>query len=175
MTSHLLSNDLGPGLAYENYMKSCRPHYSSLLSALESAVAGKESAQRVVWTDDLTRSFEEAQAALKHPQSITVPRATDHLIITNDGAVRNGGVGSVLYVQRGDKMLLGGFVSVKLKEFQQKWLPCEVEALAIASAINHWSSYILQSEHPVQILSDSRPCIQAYEKLKRYLISCCAE
>jgi len=48
-------------------------------------------------------------------------------------------------------MLLGGYFSAH----QQKWLPCEVEALAIASAVNHWSPYILQSSSPIQILTDS--------------------
>ena len=44
-------------------------------------------------------------------------------------------------------------------------LPCEVEALAIAVATKHL--YLIQSHHKVCILTDSKPCVQAYEKLCR--------
>ena len=102
-----------------------------------------------------------------YPKTIIIPRPSDQLIIVNDGAVRDAGIGAVMYVMRSDRMLLGGYFSAKLKPHQQKWLPCEVEALAISAAIQHWSPYIIQSMHPCQILSDSKPCIEAYGKLLR--------
>ena len=48
-----------------------------------------------------------------------------------------------------------------------KWLPCEVEALTISLATRHFSPYIIQSSHSTCILTDSKPCVQAYEKLCR--------
>lgn len=149
------------------HIKECIPRYSALLSDLETAVAGKESRDPVVWTESLSSTFLTAQAALKDPKTITTPRPSDLLIITHDGAVVNGGIGSVLYILRNGAMKLGGYYSAKLKRHQIRWLPCEVEALAISSAINHWGPYILESAHQTQILSDSRPCIQAFEKLSR--------
>ncbi|KAK6194705.1 hypothetical protein SNE40_000288 [Patella caerulea] len=149
------------------HIKACIPKYSKLLSPLETAAAGKESKSHVNWSDPLMDSFYQAQTALRDPKSITIPRPTDYLIVTHDGAVVNSGIGSVLYIRRDNKMLLGGFFSAKLKTHQQKWLPCEIEALAISSAVNHWSPYILDSINQTQILSDSRPCIQAHEKLIR--------
>ena len=47
------------------------------------------------------------------------------------------------------------------------WLPCEIEVLAIGAAIRHFAPYIIQSPHTTEVLTDSRPCVQAYEKLKR--------
>ena len=47
------------------------------------------------------------------------------------------------------------------------WLRCEIEALAIASSIEHFAPYIIQSSHITEVLTDSRPCVQAYEKLRR--------
>ena len=47
------------------------------------------------------------------------------------------------------------------------WLPCEVQALAVAIATKHFSPYLIQSNHKARILTDSKPCIQAYEKLCR--------
>ena len=64
-------------------------------------------------------------------------------------------------------MQLGGFFSAKLKPHQRKWLPCEVEAFAIASSIQHWAPYIIDNTNTVQILTDSRPCIQSFAKLCR--------
>ena len=149
------------------HIKECIPQYSMLLADLEAAVAGKDSHERVIWTDSLNATFRSAQLALKDPKSIVIPKPSDLLVITNDGAVRNGGVGSVLYIMRNGTMRLGGYYSAKLKPHQLKWLPCEIEALAISSAINHWGPYLIESNHQTQVLSDSKPCIQAYEKLTR--------
>ena len=149
------------------HLKVCVPHYSALLSDLESASGGKESKMKMQWTDELISCFKAAQSALADIQSITIPRPSDQLVITSDGALKNGGIGAVLYISRGQKMLVGGFFSAKLRSHQQKWLPCEVEALAISSSLSYWSPYILNSLHPVQVLTDSRPCVQAYNKLVR--------
>ena len=47
------------------------------------------------------------------------------------------------------------------------WLPCEIEALSTATATKHFSPYIIQSNTNTCILTDSKPCVQAYEKLCR--------
>ena len=47
------------------------------------------------------------------------------------------------------------------------WIPCEIEALAIASAVKHFSPYIIQSKLNACILTDSKPCVQAIDKLAR--------
>ena len=43
-------------------------------------------------------------------------------------------------------------------------LPCEIEALSIAAA-KHFSPYIIQLKTPACILTDSKPCVQSFEKL----------
>ena len=48
---------------------------------------------------------------------------------------------------------------------QSNWFPCEVEGLAIAAAINFFSGFISQSHHTTRILTDSKPCHEAYKKL----------
>ena len=72
------------------HLKVCVPGYSTLLALLESATGGKDSKTKVQWTDELTSSSTTAQKALTDVQSITIPRPSDQLIITNDGAVKNG-------------------------------------------------------------------------------------
>ena len=140
---------------------------SDFLSKLEDTIAGCDSKDLLVWTDDLHSAFTRAQEALSTHKAITLPRPSDQLWIVTDGALRKLGLGATLYVERNGKLLLAGFFSAKLRTNQRQWLPCEVEALSIAAAIKHYSPFIIQSRLPACILTDSKPCVQAYEKLCR--------
>ena len=51
--------------------------------------------------------------------------------------------------------------SMQLRKHQVTLLPCEIEALAIAAAINHFAPHIIQSPHTTEVRTDSRPCLQA--------------
>ena len=75
---------------------------------------------------------------------------------------------------RGEKRLSAGHFSFKLKSHQVKWLPCEAEALAITSAVSHFAPFIKNSLHSTQILTDNKPCVQAWEKLRRGMFSASA-
>ena len=143
------------------------PGCSTLLAKLDDTVAGRESNEPIQWTDDLRTSFRNAQATLSTTHTISLPRPGDQLWIVTDGAVRKPGIGATLYVTRDGKLRLAGFFSAKLRGSQTAWLPCEVEALAIAVATKHFSPYLIQSHHKACILTDSKPCVQAYEKLCR--------
>ena len=147
------------------------PNTSGSLAQLETAVGGKASHEQVVWSEELHEVFCKAQKALMSHQSITLPHPEDQIWIVTDGAVRDPGIGATLYVARqsatGEKILLGGFFSAKLRGRQVSWLPCEIEALAIAAAVKHFSPYISQSCKRPCVLTDSKPCVQAYDKLCR--------
>ena len=143
------------------------PHCSAHISQLETMVAGGQSQDKLVWSDDLYQRFYNAQKALSTHKSITLPRADDQLWIVTDGSVVKRGIGATLYVSRENKLLLAGFFSAKLRKHQVTWLPCEIEALSIAAAIKHFSPFIIQSTHNTCLLTDSKPCVQAVEKLCR--------
>jgi len=147
------------------------PKSSLMLTQLESTVAGKQSQDEIVWSDSLYEAFHKAQKALLSHHTISIPRPNDQLWLVTDGAVRDPGIGATLYLSRhskdGDKLLLGGFFSSKLRNRQVTWLPCEIEALAIASAVKHFSPYIIQSHKRTCILTDSKPCVQSYQRLCR--------
>ena len=72
-----------------------------------------------------------------------------------------------MYVSRTSQLHLAGFFSAKLRKHQVTWLPCEVEALSIAASVKHFSPFIIQSPHPTTVLTDSKPCVQAIDKLCR--------
>lgn len=143
------------------------PHTANILSPLETACAGRESSDRIAWSDDLTTAFSGAQTALRTQRSVVLPRSSDQLWIVTDGSVKERGIGATLYISRGGTTHLAGFFSAKLRKNQVTWLPCEVEALGIAAATKHFAPYILQSSTPVTVLTDSKPCVQAYQKLAR--------
>ena len=143
------------------------PRFAELLDPLDQATAGKESRGRIVWSDDLLLAFKSAQRALGNHKTITIPQPSDALWLVTDGSVKNRGIAATLYIHRNAKLLLAGFFSAKLGKHQVSWLPCEVEALSIGAAIRHFAPYIIQSPHQTQVLTDSKSCVQAYEKLKR--------
>jgi len=143
------------------------PNCASHISDLETATCNSKSADKIVWTDSLRESFRRAQSSLSTNKTITLPRPDDVLWIITDGSVTRHGIGSTLYVSRGGKTLLAGFHSAKLKKHHIKWLPCEIEALAIASAITHFAPYIIQATTQAYVLTDSKPCVQALDKLYR--------
>ena len=59
------------------------------------------------------------------------------------------------------------FFSVKLKAHQSLWCPCEIEALSISTSVSHFGPYIRQSLSRTQILTDNKPCVQAWAKMIR--------
>ena len=148
-------------------LSSIIPGCSTLLAKLDDTVAGRESKETIQWTDDLRASFNKAQTALSSAHTISLPIPSDQLWIVTDEMLRKPGIGATLYITRNDKLRLAGFFSPKLRGSQPTWLPCEVEALAIAVATKHFSPYLIQLYHKAYILTDSKPCIQAYEKICR--------
>lgn len=143
------------------------PGCSHNISPLESAVAGCQSQDKINWNDNLLQQFKNAQNALDTHKAITLPQPTDQLWIVTDASVTKHGIGSTLYISRNDKLLLAGFFSAKLRKHQVTWLPCEIEALCIAASIKHFSPFIIQSKLHACVLTDSKPCVQAVEKLCR--------
>jgi hypothetical protein len=141
------------------------PGCSSLLSKLNEAVAGRQSKEQIQWTDELHTVFCMAQTALSAARTMTLPKPEDQNWIVTDGAIRSPGIGATLYVIRNGKLRVTGFFNAKLRGSQVRWLPCKVESLSISVAVKHFSPYLIQSHHHTCILTDSKPCVQAYEKL----------
>ena len=140
---------------------------ASILAPLETITAGNQSSSPVVWSESLTTSFYHAQEALSSNKSLVIPKPEDLLWIVTDGSVKMNGLGATLYALRDNKLLLAGFFSAKTRKHHVTCLPCEVEALSIASAIKHFAPYIIQSKFQTCVLTDSKPCVQSFEKLCR--------
>lgn len=143
------------------------PRCAKFLAPLEAITAGKSSADKLSWAEHEISAFNIAKDALSTSKSIVIPKSSDQLWIVTDAACRKPGVAATLYVTRKNKPQIAGFFSSKLQKTQLDWLPCEVEAVCIAASINYFSPYIIQSDTHACVLTDSKPCVQAYEKLCR--------
>jgi hypothetical protein len=143
------------------------PHHAAVIHPLDLAVAGRQSREKLTWTEELTTAFQRAQTHLQSKKTIHLPRRDDILWIVTDGSVKNCGIGATLYILRDDVLRLAGFFSAKLRKHQVNWLPCEIEALCIGASVQHFAPYIIQSAQCPQVVTDSKPCVQAYHKLQR--------
>ena len=149
------------------YLSRVLPCYAEVLKPLEDMCAGKESSEKIIWSEDLTAAFEKSKAHLKKVKPVALPKRTEELNIVTDAAITPIGIAATLLILRNNKLTLAGYFSAVLKNNQVKLLPCEAEALAIGISIKHFSYFITQSLHPTRILTDSRACVLAYRKLQR--------
>ena len=143
----------------------CIPGYATLVSPLEDAIKGLQGSQTINWSQDLHQVFRKAQEALNFPRTLTIPRPSYRLLMTVDASPKNKGLGATLFIIRDGERMVAEFFSFKLKEYQLSWLPCEYEALAIATGIQHYAAYIRESNHPLVVFSDNKPCVQAFQNL----------
>ena len=152
-------------------ISECVIDYAVLLSPLEKAVAGLESAARIQWTPELSKSFEVAKEALKDVKTIHVPKPNDKIEVFVDYSQDKKAVGGKMIIKREDtdgtkKSLLGGYFSCKLNVFQENWLPCEGEALGVRLICKHFSPYIRESKNITTVYTDNLPTVHAWRRLK---------
>ena len=127
----------------------------------------KKSADKVEWNTTTVDAFARAQSHLSDNKDIVLPKENDQLWLVTDGASSTSGMGATLYVVRDNRLKLAGFFSQQLSPSHLKWFPCEIEGIAIAAAVKYFDGYIVQSHHRTQVLTDSKPCVDAYNKLLR--------
>ena len=143
------------------------PGCARFLQPLEQLTHGKKSADKIEWNDSSMDAFKRSQDHLQSSRVITLPKEKDQLWIVTDGASSNSGIGATLYVVRDDALQVAGFFSQQLSPTHRKWLPCEIEGISIAAAIKYFNGYIIQSKHTTQVLTDNKPCVEAYQRLLR--------
>ena len=144
------------------------PNCAKVIAPLDNVVAGRASSDKIVWSDQVDIDFRNAKSHLQKATTIKMPSRSDKLWIVLDAATRSPGIGATLYVgENNDNLKIGGFFSAKLKGSQIDWLPCEREALGIAGSVKYFQPYITQSSLQTTVLTDNKPCVQAYAKAQK--------
>ena len=144
------------------YLARVIPQCSAILSPLEECVAGRVSSEKIAWTSELSDHFTKAKGHLQNAKTITIAKQSDKLWVVTDAAQKHAGIGATMFLTRGQNRYLGGYYSAKLHKRQRDWLPCELEALGITAAVSHFSPYIIQSQERATVLTDSKPCVEAF-------------
>ena len=147
------------------FLSRVLPRYSDMMLPLDMACAGLESKDVIQWSNDLLEAFNKAKDHLKDAKILTIPNRNDKLQVVSDASATQAGMSSALYVIREGKPHLAGLFNARKTSSQAGWLACELEALGIAAGVKHFSPYIVQSCHVTEVLTDSKPCVQAYNKL----------
>ena len=161
-TVKALRSYIGAYKVVSRVLKNC----SQYLSHLEGLTAGKQSSEQIVWSQSSLKAFHDSQHHLQKCTAITIPAPEDKLWLVTDACSSNPGIAATLLASlpESNSPQLASFFSAKLREGHTKWLPCELECLAVATAINHFRPLILNSEHTTSVLTDSKPVVQAFNK-----------
>ena len=143
------------------------PAISEVLAPLEDQVAGALPGDKFQWTHKASQSFRESKDNLEKVSTLYLPSPEDQLMIKPDGSKMTPGVGHVIYAVKNGQLRPVRYHSVKLKEDFKKWSPCEIEALAIAVAINANYDLLRESKKTVLICPDNKPMAEAVELIKK--------
>ena len=128
------------------------PDCAAKIAPLDGLTGNRPASEKLQWSDESILAFKEAQKHLSYACTIAMPRREDKLQIVLDAATKSPAVGATLYTSRSPGLFkIGGFFCAKLKNYQIGWLPCEREALAIATAVKYFQPFIIQSNHQVVV------------------------
>ena len=139
---------------------------------METLAAGKSSAEKLIWTEDLTASFEKAKKLVGTVKGVYYPLPTDKIYTYSDFSQQAGAVGGRLEFVRTSKdgtktTYHGGFFSACLNTSQKRWLPCEAECLAVKLVLDHFSPVIREAQSSITHYCDNLPTVMAYRRLKQ--------
>ena len=153
-------------------LSSCIPGYAVTLSALDKYQGGKASAEKIVWTSELKKSFETAKSLAARPEGTVVPRPSDKLHTYSDYSEEHRAVGGRMVIHRTEadgsiKTFNGGYFSAVLEDHKKNWWPCEGEAAGIRHILSHFEPFIRESDHTTIHHTDSQPCVQAWNRARR--------
>ena len=147
----------------------CVPKYAVTLHDLEQLVGGRASAERIQWTDDNLRKFEQAKLAAADVNGVHVPKPDDQLHTYSDYSEDGRAVGGRLEIIRTidgkETKLLGGYFSVILDKFKQHWAPCEAEAAGVRLVLLHFEPFIRENKNTTIHYTDNMPTVQAWKRL----------
>ena len=130
-----------PFLGLTGYYRKFIPEYATIAVPLTD-LTRKSSPNRVVWTHECTRAFEDLKNCLFTTPALHSPDFTKPFILQTDASER--GIGAVLSQHDTDGTdHLVSYYSCKLLKREEKYTTVEKECLAISDAINAFKVFLL--------------------------------
>ena len=143
------------------------PNLTLILDPFDKLVADRDSKEPFVWDRSLQQHFHTAVDAVDNIQNLYLPHPSDQLLIEVDAAKVPPGLGHTVYAIKDGKKVPVSFHSVKLQDHHKKWLPCELEALAFATAITAEYDLLKETKKPVIITPDSKSVADAVKLIRK--------
>ena len=137
--------------------------HARYLEPLNAAVGDRSKSDPIVWTEELDDAFQAAKKSLEQAQPLTMPKPGEQLYMTADASQK--GLGATLH-RHSDKAVIQHF-SKQLSADKKRWLPCELEALAVGAGLKHFLHFFRESDHRPVIYTDSVPVVLAYKRMQR--------
>ena len=147
------------------------PDYAVKLGPLEDVQAGRASAEKIVWTKELSEVLKKVKQSIQKVKIITVPRPDDELHSFSDASLDSKSIGGRLEVWRmvdgKTKKFHGGHYSLRLNKFQTKWTACELEAKSVEKVMSEFEPLFKQSKKKSYHHMASLPVKYAWNKARR--------
>ena len=159
--------DLRSYLGLYKTLLPASPNLTLILNPFDQEVADRDSKHPIEWDRDLIEYFRIANEAVDKLQTLYLPHPDDQLLIEVDAAKSPPGIGHTLYAIKEGKKLPVAFHSVKLNPNHSKWMACELEALAFATAVNAEYETLKECTKPIIITPDSKPVADAVKLIKK--------
>ena len=159
--------DLRSYLGLYKTLLPASPNLTLLLNPFDMQVADRDSKETIEWNRDLIAHFQDSTKAVDDLQTIYLPHPEDQLLIEVDAAKTPPGIGHTVYAIKDGKKIPVAFHSVKLSPTHQKWMACELEALAFATAITAEYETLKECKKPVILSPDSKPVADAVKLIQK--------
>jgi hypothetical protein len=149
------------------------PNLSTLMDPFDKATAQLQTKgiKDFDWTPHLVAAFNLAQSHLTKATTRTLPKPHEQLLLQPDGAQNPPCIGWCLFVLReidGKTLPVPvQFASAKLPPYISQWKPCEIEAVAAATAIDQCAHWIMEADKPTIVCPASKAVVQATERMRR--------
>ena len=150
----------------------CLQDYAVCFSPLEKIVStNRKSQENIKWTSELSKCFVKAKSLLQTINTVCYPSPQDKISTYSDYSQTNHAIGGRLEFSRTMedgtiKKFHGGFFSSKVTEVQARWNPCESEALACKTVLEHFKPIIRENLNVVTHYCDNSPTVQAFRRAK---------
>ena len=163
--------------AYRQVAKTI-PNHAVILQSFERLVSGKNSRDKIKWTPELLKEFDNAKESNAMSIPIVIPRSTDKLKIFTDWSQDADAIGGRLIIERmekGRKLDFHGCeFSCRLKGAQVRWTACEKECLAIKLLVQHFHPFIRESKSNYNCFNGqhcSGACMECHSAGENFIIA----
>ena len=161
--------------AYRTFFR-CKKEMSNILKDLEEFASNRKSSEKLVWTPELQKTFEDSKHQILNLDKLYLPKPDDQLVMTSDWSEK--GISSTLWaIIENDPKVVSRF-SARLESSMEKMLnsdavkpktiPCDGEMQAVYIGIKSpvISANIRASTKKTVCLVDSKPVVEASRLIK---------